>query len=217
MILRPLRSCFRGLVGPFYGPLRGLGFLGCLWEVLEASPRPLGASCSRSWAHLGPVPGRSGAVLGASWAVLGPSWPLLGPSWGALGRSWRGLGGVFGRLGALEARNGEKAKNIEKTKENERFWPLQALPGRLSGLSWIPWGPLGGPGRFSEVSRGLLLPLLGPSSACSGAVWGCPGRLLGSPETFLARLGAVLGGSWAVLARSWGPLRPSWSVGSTEW
>ena len=123
-ILRPLRDCFRSLVGPFFGPLRGLGFLGSLWEVLEASPRPLGASCSRSWAHLGPVPGRSGAVLGASWAVLGPSWPVLGPSWGALGRSWRGLGGLFGRLGALEARNGEKAKNIEKTNKNQRFWPL---------------------------------------------------------------------------------------------
>ena len=169
-------------------------------------------SLGPSWGLLGTLStflGGCGAVLKHCWAVLELSSGLLGPSWSRCGSLWDGLG-------ASERRKSDKTKNIEKTNENQRFGPLQALPGRLSGLSWAPWGPLGGPGAFSEASRGLLLPLLGPYWACSRAVWGCPGRLLGSPETFLARLGAVLGGSWAVLARSWGRLRPSWSVGSTK-
>ena len=60
--------------------------------------------------------------LGRSWEPLGTSWPSwrpLGPSWRPLGPSWGGLGGLVDRLRASEARKGEKAKNIEKTNENQ--------------------------------------------------------------------------------------------------
>ena len=108
----------------------------------------------------------------------------MGVSRGLLGCSW-----LFGRLGALEARNGEKAKNIEKTKEDQRFWPLQAFPGRVSGLSWAPWGA------FGESWR-LLRGLSGPPAPALGPILG------------LFRGG--LGLSWAPLGQSWGILGPSW-------
>ena len=89
--MKPLGGCFWGLLGLFFGPLKGLGLVGGLWGVLEASRGPLGASPSLSWANLGPVLGPSWAVLGAFWAVLKTP---LGPSWG-------GPGGLLGRLGAV--------------------------------------------------------------------------------------------------------------------
>ena len=140
---------------------------------------------------------------------------------------WDGSPGLFGELlGGFWGFLKGYSCLLGGCREPRRLGRFSGLSGTVFGASWdlfwasqgsgVSWEPLGSPGGFSEASRGLLLPLLGPSWACSGAVWGCPGRLLGSPGAFLTRLGAVLGGSWAVLARSWGPLRPSWSVGSTN-
>eukprot|EP00959_Pyramimonas_sp_CCMP1952_P005918 124059-Pyramimonas_sp.AAC.1 len=68
---------------------------------MESSRRSLVASCSRFWAHLGPVLGwsgafgslgavlaRLGAVLGASWVVSGRSWGPLRPSWSVGSMKW---------------------------------------------------------------------------------------------------------------------------------
>eukprot|EP00959_Pyramimonas_sp_CCMP1952_P448011 9381129-Pyramimonas_sp.AAC.1 len=63
-------------------------------RVLEASRKSLEASCSRSWAHLGPVLGLCKAPLQQSWKHLGPSW---GRPEGLLG----GLGAVLGASSAL--------------------------------------------------------------------------------------------------------------------
>eukprot|EP00959_Pyramimonas_sp_CCMP1952_P194061 4058132-Pyramimonas_sp.AAC.1 len=52
--LEALLGCFEASSELFGGPLRGLGSVGGLWGVLESSRRSLAASCSRSWAHLGP-------------------------------------------------------------------------------------------------------------------------------------------------------------------
>ena len=106
----------------------------------------------------------------ASWAVLVLSWTAVGTSWGALGSLWV-------RQESSESRKSEQAKNFEKNNENQRFWPLQALPGRLSGLSWASLERSWEPGEPSEGCLGLLGSVLG----CLFAFWGLFGGVLGRP------------------------------------
>eukprot|EP00959_Pyramimonas_sp_CCMP1952_P303927 6360553-Pyramimonas_sp.AAC.1 len=69
----------------------GLGSVGGLWGILEASRGPLGASCFALDPLLsGPRALVARPVLCASWAVLRLSGAVLGS-----------LGGLFGRLGAV--------------------------------------------------------------------------------------------------------------------
>ena len=142
---------------------------GASWTLLGTSRRPHGASSVRGlplepllgpspgafWAVLGgswAVWGPSWAALGGSWAVWGPSWAVLGASWGPLGPSWSGLGSLLGGLGASESRNSEKAKNIEKTNENQRFGTLGPSWAASSSLL----GRLGGPPGQFKTHRGPL-------------------------------------------------------------
>ena len=105
--------------------------------------------------------------------------------------SWGSLEGLLGRLGALvgasravlERRKEGKArkqKNIEKTNENQRFWPLGALLGgllgRVGGLMEPSWGVLGATWQFLRLSMRVLersrgvLGGLQPILAVSGAL-----------------------------------------------
>ena len=118
----------------------------------------------RSWGRLGAFLGRIDRILGRLGALLGRLGAVLAASWAVLGRYW----GLLGLFGASESRKGEKAKNIQKNDDNERFWLLGALCGSLLEVSW---GVL-------EVSWGVL-----------EASWGLLGRLGG----LLGRLGGLLG------------------------
>ena len=137
----------RHLGGDVFGrPGATFGSLGGLVRLFGGLLRPPGGLLSQeagiaglrslSWAAFQAILGLPWAALGLSWAVLGRYWPVLGPSWGSHGRAWTCLGDLFGPLGALEARKREKAKNIEKNNENQRFWPLRALLEELLEASW---------------------------------------------------------------------------------
>ena len=167
-------------LGPLWGLLGPLGaFLGPLGALWRRKARFLIFWFS-SWAPLGAFLGPFWAVLGASWAVLGPSWAVLGPSWGPLWPSWSGLRGLLGRRGASESRKSQKAKNIEKNNEIQRFWLLRAL---LGGLLEASWGVLTAPWAVWRPSWASWI-ALGPS------------------RTMLSSLGGALG---ALLERSWEP------------
>ena len=116
------------------------------------------------------------------------SWAVLGLSWGPLGPSWSGLGSLLGSLGASESRNSEKAKNIEKTNENQRFWPLGPLLGgilKALGASWGPTWAVLGPSWASWSP-------LGTSWGPPGGIWGRLGSNLGRPGALSSELGALL-------------------------
>ena len=89
---------------------------------------------------------------------------------------WEALGG----LKASELRKSEKAKNIEKTNENQRFWLVGALLGgllgRLRGLMELSWDVFGPSWPFLKLSMRVLerwravLGGLSPFLAVSGAL-----------------------------------------------
>jgi len=163
-----------GLFGAPWGPLGSSwghlgGLLGASWGPLGAE----GSHCRLVFPLLGSSWGRLGALLGclgASGAVLGPSWAVLGPSWGPLGPSWGDLGSFLGR------------RVIQKPYENQIFWPLGALLGRVLELFWD----------VLEASGAVLRQ--------SWASWADRSATRGSHEpiweplgALLARLGALLG------------------------
>ena len=111
---------------------------------MGASRRPLGLS----WGPLG----AESSIFQFVFPLLAPSWGLLGASFSLLQRLWGRLEALLGHLGALsgppgsvlerfgslldglgasERRKSEKAKNLEKTNENQRFWLLGAVLGGL--------------------------------------------------------------------------------------
>ena len=159
---------------------------------------------------------------------MGLSWAVLGLSWGPLGPSWSGLGSLLGSLGASESRNSEKAKNIEKTNENQRFWPLGPLLGGIFkplGASWeASWAVKNASWAAGDTWRRSwerLETVWGRRDGCLRAPgaflwlsWAVLGGSGGSLGALLGRLGALLGVCWAVLGRSRWPLGPSWSGGS---
>ena len=158
-----------------------MGPLGALWK---RKARFLNCWFS-SWAPLGAFLGPFWAVLGASWAVLGPSWAVLGPSWGPLWPSWSGLRGLLGRRGSSESRKSQKAKNMKKNNEIQRFWLLRAL---LGGLLEASWGVLTAPWAVWRPSWASWI-ALGPS------------------RTMLSSLGGHLERSWSALGSLLGPGR----------
>ena len=186
-----LRESPKASWGDVFGrPGATFGSLGGLVRLFGGLLRPPGGLLSQeagiaglrslSWAAFQAILGLPWAALGLSWAVLGPYWPVLGPSWGSHGRSWSCLGDLFGPLGALEARKREKAKNLEKTNENQRFVLLRTLSERLSGLSRTLWEGSWEPGAPSEGCLGLLGSVLGRLFA----FWGVLGVVLGRPGRF---------------------------------
>ena len=169
-------------LGPLWGLLRPLGaFLGPLGALWRRKARFLKIWFS-SWAALGAFLGPFWAVLGASWAVLGPSWAVLGPSWGPLWPSWSGLRGLLGRRGASESRKSQKAKNIGKTHDNQRFWPLRALLGSLLEASWgvltAPWA-VWRPSWASWIALGPSRTMLSSLGGHMERSWSALGGLLG--------------------------------------
>ena len=70
------------------------------------------------------------------WGPLGRSWGALGRPWGALGDPWGVLGALLGALGVLLGALGALLGALE---------PLLSALGVLSGLSWVPLAPNGGP------------------------------------------------------------------------
>ena len=191
-------------LGPFFGLLsRVFGPFGRIFtppeSLLEASWGPLGgllgspgglsgrrarflSSSSLSWPPLGAFLGPASAFFSGSGVVLRPCWAILGLSPGLRGPSWGRFGSPLDGLGASERRKSEKAKNLEKTNENQRFWPLRALSGRLFG-----------------ACRGVLA----ASWAVLGSSWTCSGDLGASRGELGASRGA-LGPSWSGPGQAWG-------------
>ena len=128
-----------------------------------------------------PLKSPLGALLGRSWSALGRSWgrlgALLGPSWGPVGPSWSHLEASR----ADRTRKGEDAKNIEKHKGFEGFWPLGCLLGGLERHLEPSWGGL-------ESSWMHVESYIEPSWA-----------ILHDLGSHLGLSGALLEPSWAIL------------------
>ena len=95
------------------------------------------------------------------------------------------------RLQASEGRKGENAKNIEKTNENQRCWPLGALLGGLLEASWgvleaswAVWRPSWASWNDFSATRGPL----GPSWRSLGALVARFEALDAPPAEFLERM-----------------------------
>ena len=181
--MRPLGGCFWGLLGPFFGPLGGVGRVGGLWGVLGASRGPPGSLPGASWGLLFPLWGRSwacpGALLGRLGRPLGPPGALLSRFGAVLEACWAGLAWFSGRLGlsfSVGKRKRREGQNPSKTNEKSLFFasggPLGRPPGALLGrLGWL-WGRLG-----------AILSGLGGLEARLQAVFGLTGAVLRRLQT----------------------------------
>ena len=127
------------------GPLETIRFLNATWKRLGGDLGPswgrLGAILGSSWRLLGPL----GAVLAPLGTVLGPLWRLLGPSWGPLESSGGPLEASWGPVGAIlrlswtsQGADRRNSKNIQKPKENQRFWEVQEPQEGSKGGSRAP-------------------------------------------------------------------------------
>ena len=122
-------------------------------------------------------------------------------------------------LGASESRNSEKAKNIEKTNENQRFWPLGPLLGGIFkplGASWeassapvARWPHTGHSAQHQTLSQDLNVHNL------DSTVWlqGCP-QTHADPSEECQTMRASTekgGGSVAAALRAMGPPNSWWT------
>ena len=123
---------FLGALGVFFGPLGGLGPVGCLWGVLGASRGPIFPLLGISWGNLGALLGRFGRLLGRLQALLGRPGAVLGASCASFKRSWGPLGPSWS-VGKPERRKRPNPQTRKRPIRGSRSRP-DGGPGSIRGM-----------------------------------------------------------------------------------